>query len=468
MSCGKEMGFTSSAGQERSLALLKKNMRPELLPPIKVTLLQAGNLDKKNKENYPTFSTRTAPGPLPSGPSPAHLAGAGLCGRWQQRQRQRWHAVAGGITHREIVALFIMHFSADHQPGIRTSRLPSQNNVLRGQAFLSSEPVSSLSSLSVARIQNSWLDPMAWMNNVTELIIMGLFQDPEVQRVCFVVFLPVYLATVLGNGLIVLTVSVSESLSSPMYFFISHLSLVEITYSSTVVPKFITDLLAKTKTISLEGCVAQIFFFHFFGVTEIFLLTVMAYDCYVAICKPLHYTTIMSRPVCHHLVAGSWLGGFFHSMVQIIVTLQLFFCGPNVIDHYFCDLHPLFKLSCADASVEGVMVFGNSGLFSIFSFLLLVSSYIIILVSLRKHSAEGRRKALSTCASHITVVLLFFGPAIFLYMRPPSTFTEDKLVAVFYTVVTPMLNPIIYTLRNAEVKNAMRKLWGKKVNSRME
>lgn len=297
---------------------------------------------------------------------------------------------------------------------------------------------------------------------------MGLFQDPEVQRVCFVVFLPVYLATVLGNGLIVLTVSVSESLSSPMYFFISHLSLVEITYSSTVVPKFITDLLAKTKTISLEGCVAQIFFFHFFGVTEIFLLTVMAYDCYVAICKPLHYTTIMSRPVCHHLVAGSWLGGFFHSMVQIIVTLQLFFCGPNVIDHYFCDLHPLFKLSCADASVEGVMVFGNSGLFSIFSFLLLVSSYIIILVSLRKHSAEGRRKALSTCASHITVVLLFFGPAIFLYMRPPSTFTEDKLVAVFYTVVTPMLNPIIYTLRNAEVKNAMRKLWGKKVNSRME
>nr|XP_017528920.1 olfactory receptor 4B1-like [Manis javanica] len=309
---------------------------------------------------------------------------------------------------------------------------------------------------------------MAWMNNVTELIIMGLFQDPEVQRVCFVVFLPVYLATVLGNGLIVLTVSVSESLSSPMYFFLSHLSLMEITYSSTVIPKFITDLLAKTKTIFLEGCVAQIFFFHFFGVTEIFLLMVMAYDHYVAICKPLYYTTIMSRPVCHRLVAGSWLGGFFHSMVQIIATLQLFFCGPNVIDHYFCDLHPLFKLSCTNTSVEGVMVFANSGLFSISSFLQLVSSYIIILVSLRKHSAEGRRKALSICASHITVFLLFFGPAIFLYMRPLSTFTEGKLVAVFYTVVTLMLNPIIYTLRNAEVKNFMRKLWGKKVNSRME
>ena len=309
---------------------------------------------------------------------------------------------------------------------------------------------------------------MARTNNVTELIITSLFQDPEVQRVCFAVFLPMYLATVVGNGLIVLTVRVSKSLRSPMYFFLSHLSLVEISYSSTVVPKFITDLLSKIKTISLEGCVAQIFFFHFFGVAEIFMLTVMAYDRYMAICKPLHYTTVMSRSLCHQMVAASWLGGFVHSMVQIIVTLQLSFCGPNVIDHYFCDLHPLFKLACTDTSVEGVVVLANSGLFSIFSFLLLVSSYVVILVNLRNHSAEGRRKALSTCASHVMVVILFFGPAIFLYMRPPSTFTEDKLVAVFYTVVTPMLNPIIYTLRNAEVKVAMRRLWGKKENSGME
>ncbi|XP_043337987.1 olfactory receptor 4B1-like [Cervus canadensis] len=309
---------------------------------------------------------------------------------------------------------------------------------------------------------------MARTNNVTELIIAGLFQDPEVQRVCFVVFLPVYLATVVGNGLIVLTVRVSKSLRAPMYFFLSHLSLVEISYSSTVVPKFITDLLSEIKTISLEGCVAQIFFFHLFGVAEIFLLTVMAYDRYVAICKPLHYTAVMSRPVCHRLLAASWLGGFSHSMVQIMITLQLPFCGPNVIDHYFCDLHPLFKLACTDTSVEGVVVLANSGLISVFSFLLLVSSYIVILFSLRNHSAEGRRKALSTCVSHITVVTLFFGPAIFLYMRPASTFTEDKLVAVFYTVVTPMLNPIIYTLRNAEMKIALKRLWGKKVNSGVE
>ncbi|XP_006896734.1 PREDICTED: olfactory receptor 4B1-like [Elephantulus edwardii] len=309
---------------------------------------------------------------------------------------------------------------------------------------------------------------MASTNNVTELILTGLFQDPEVQRVCFVVFLPVYLATVVGNGLIMVTVSASKSLRSPMYFFLSYLSLVEISYSSTVVPKFIADLLTKIKTISLEGCLAQIFFFHLLGVTEILLLTVMAYDRYVAICKPLHYMTIMSQAVCYLLVAGSWLGGLIHSMVQIFVTVQLPFCGPNIIDHYFCDLHPLFKIACSDTFMEGVIVLANSGLISVISFLLLVSSYIVILVHLRNHSAEGRRKALSTCASHITVVVLFFGPAIFLYMRPSSTFTEDKLVALFYTVITPMLNPIIYTLRNTEVKNAMRRLWKKNVNSGVE
>ncbi|XP_069888133.1 olfactory receptor 4B1 [Dipodomys merriami] len=303
---------------------------------------------------------------------------------------------------------------------------------------------------------------MAITNNVTELIFTGLFQDPEVQRVCFVLFLPVYLATVLGNGLIVMTVSVSKSLRSPMYFFLSSLSLVEICYSSTVVPKFVTDLLAKMKTITLKGCLAQIFFFHFLGVAEILLLVVMAYDRYVAICRPLHYMNIMSRPLCHLLVAGSWMGGFLHSIIQMLMTVQLPFCGPNVIDHYFCDLQPLFKLACTDTFVEGIVVMANSGLISVVSLLILVTSYIIILVHLRKHSAEGRRKALSTCASHITVVVLFFGPATFLYMRPSSTYTEDKLVAVFYTVITPMLNPIIYTLRNAEVKNAMRKLWGKK------
>ncbi|XP_072476845.1 olfactory receptor 4B1-like [Notamacropus eugenii] len=302
---------------------------------------------------------------------------------------------------------------------------------------------------------------MAITNNVTQLIFTGLFQDQEAQRVSFVVFLPMYVATMLGNGLIILTVNTSKSLSSPMYFFLSQLSFVEICYSSTIVPKFISGLLTENKTISLDGCMTQIFFFHFFGVAEILLLTVMAYDRYVAICKPLHYMTIMNRFVCHVLVFSSWLGGMFHSVIQILITVQLPFCGPHVIDHYFCDLHPLFKLACTDTFMAGIIVLANSGLFSVISFLFLISSYVVILVHLRNQSAEGRLKALSTCASHITVVLLFFGPAIFLYLRPSSTFTEDKLVAVFYTVVTPMLNPIIYTLRNAEVKNAMKRLWRK-------
>ncbi|XP_048217273.1 olfactory receptor 142-like [Perognathus longimembris pacificus] len=305
------------------------------------------------------------------------------------------------------------------------------------------------------------MESRATVNNVTEFIFTGLFQDPEVQRVCFVFFLCVYLATVVGNGLIVLTVSFSKHLSSPMYFFLSSLSMVEICYSSSVVPKFISDFLAKIKTISMKGCLAQIFFFHFFAVAEILLLVVMAYDRYVAICKPLHYMNIMSRHVCHTLVAGSFVGGFLHSIIQVLITLPLPFCGPNVIDHYFCDLHPLFKLACTDTHVEGIVIMANSGLFCVISLLILVSSYVVILFSLRKHSAEGRRKALSTCASHITVVALFFMPATFTYIRPASTFTGDKLVSVFYTVITPLLNPIIYTLRNKEVLNAIGKFWCK-------
>ncbi|XP_032758119.1 olfactory receptor 142-like [Rattus rattus] len=305
---------------------------------------------------------------------------------------------------------------------------------------------------------------MANENNVTELIFTGLFQDPEVQKVCFGLFLPVYVATLLGNGLIIVAVSASKTLHSPMYFFLSSLSLVEICYSSTIAPKFITDLLAKIKTISLKGCLTQIFFFHFFGVVEVILLVVMAYDRYVAICKPLHYMYIMSRLVCQRLVAGSWLGGLIHSIIQILITIPLPFCGPNVIDHYFCDLQPLFKLACTDTFLEGVIVMANSGLISIISLLILVSSYAIILVSLRNHSAEGRRKALATCASHITVVFLYFGPGAFIYMRPSSTFTEDKLVSVFYTVITPMLNPIVYTLRNTEMKTAIRMFWSQKEN----
>ncbi|XP_043827353.1 olfactory receptor 4X2-like [Dromiciops gliroides] len=300
---------------------------------------------------------------------------------------------------------------------------------------------------------------MVQTSNVTEFIFLGLSPKQEVQRVCFVVFLLMYVAILLGNSLIVLTIKASKSLGSPMYFFLSHLSFVEICYSSTTSPKLIADLLAEKKTISLKGCITQLFFLHFFGGIEIFLLTVMAYDRCVAICKPLHYMTIMNQQMCAILLGVAWMGGFLHSIAQILLMFRLPFCGPNVIDHYFCDLLPLLELACTDTYFIGQLIVVNGGSLSLISFGVLLTSYVVILVHLRGHSKEGRQKALSTCASHITVVVLFFGPCIFIYMRPSTTFSVDKMVAVFYTVITPLLNPVIYSLRNAEVKNAMRKLW---------
>ncbi|XP_008072891.1 olfactory receptor 4X2-like [Carlito syrichta] len=300
---------------------------------------------------------------------------------------------------------------------------------------------------------------MVNMHNMTEFIFLGLFPNQKVQRVCFVIFLLLYTATVLGNFLIVITVMTSRSLGSPMYFFLSYLSFVEICYSSTTAPKLISDLLTERKTISLWGCMSQCFFMHFLGGTEIFLLTVMAYDRYVAICKPLNYTTIMNRQVCAVLVGIAWVGGFVHSFAQILLVFQLPFCGPNVINHYFCDLLPLLKLACSDTLLTGLLIVANGGTLSVISFGVLLVSYVVILLHLRTRNSEGWHKALSTCGSHVTMVVLFFGPCIFIYLRPSTNLPVDKMVAVFYTVITPLLNPVIYSLRNAEMKKAMKKLW---------
>lgn len=305
--------------------------------------------------------------------------------------------------------------------------------------------------------------PGSMENNVTEFIFMGLSQNEKVQQLCFFLFLFFYMILMTGNFLIIMTIQRSSNLNSPMYFFLSFLSFVDICYSSVTAPKLIIDSYAKVKSISFVGCMAQLFFCHLFGCTEIFILTVMAYDRYVAICKPLRYMTIMDRKVCSILVATCWLGGFVHSFIQTILTVQLPFCGPNLIDHYFCDVHPLLKLACIDTKVVGLIVIANSGMISLSCFVILVGSYIVILLSFKTRSSEGRRKALSTCASLIIVVILFFVPCLFIYLRPSTTFTEDKMVAVFYTIITPMLNPLIYTLRNMEVKNAMKRLWMEKL-----
>ncbi|KAB0337528.1 hypothetical protein FD755_025574 [Muntiacus reevesi] len=305
-------------------------------------------------------------------------------------------------------------------------------------------------------------------SNVTHFVLLGLTQDPKEQKVLSLMFLLFYILTVVGNLLIVVTVTVSKTLNSPMYFFLASLSFMDITYSSSITPRLISYLFFGEKIITFESCMTQLFTEHFFAGSGVFLLLVMAYDRYVAICKPLYYLVIMRQRVCVLLLVVSWVGGFLHSVIQLGTIYGLPFCGPNVIDHYMCDMFPLLKLVCTDTYVTGVLVVVNGGLICTLGFLLLLVSYGVILHSLKNLSQEGRRKALQTCGSHITVVVCFFVPCIFINTRPAKTFPIDKSLSVFYTVITPMLNPLIYSLRNSELTNAMKKLWRRKIISHIK
>ncbi|XP_040825180.1 olfactory receptor 4K3 [Ochotona curzoniae] len=293
---------------------------------------------------------------------------------------------------------------------------------------------------------------------VTEFILLGLSSSADLQIFYFLFFSVVYAVTVLGNLLILLTVVIEPRLHSPMYFLLGNLSFIDMSLASFATPKMIADFLSERKAISFEGCITQIFFLHLLGGAEIVLLIAMSFDRYVAICKPLRYLAILSPRMCVGLVILSWVVGIFHALSQLAFTVNLPFCGPNEVDSFFCDLPLVIKLACVDTYILGVFMISTSGMIALICFMLLVISYTVILVTVRQHSSGGTSKALSTCSAHFTVVTLFFGPCIFIYVWPFTNFPIDKVLSVFYTIFTPLLNPVIYTLRNRDVKDSMRKL----------
>ncbi|XP_059014829.1 olfactory receptor 4P4-like [Mustela lutreola] len=295
--------------------------------------------------------------------------------------------------------------------------------------------------------------------NITEFILLGLFSDEDAKVTCFVVFSLCYIVILSGNLFILLTIRGSRLREQPMYFFLSYLSFMDVCFTSTVAPRLITDLLAEQNTISYDSCLAQMFYAHFFGATEMFILVAMAYDRYAAICRPLHYMVIMNRQVCYVLLMASILGAFLHSILQVLIIIELPFCGPNEIDHYLCDIFPLLKLACTDTSLFVLVVITTTGMISVVTFVALVISYINILSTLRTCSSQSCHNTLSTCSSHITVVFLFFLPLIFTYVPIVDSVSNDKVFALFYTMFAPMFNPFIYTLRNTDMKNAIRKMW---------
>ncbi|XP_049754709.1 olfactory receptor 4F15-like [Elephas maximus indicus] len=301
---------------------------------------------------------------------------------------------------------------------------------------------------------------------VPEFVFLGLTNSWGIQLLLIFFSTMFYVASLTENLLIVFSVTYDPHLHSPMYFLLANLSFLHLGLCSVATPRMIYDLFRKHKAISFEGCITQIFFIHAIGGTEMVLLTAMAFDRYIAICKPLHYLTIMSPRMCILILITYWILGFIHSVAQLAFVVDLPFCGPNILDSFYCDLPQLIKLACTDTNRLEFIVTANSGLISVGSFFILVISYIFILVTVQKHSSSGLSKALSTLSAHVTVVVLFFGPLIFFYTWPFPSSHLDKFLAIFDAVLTPFLNPVIYTFRNKEMKAAMRKLCHQFVNYR--
>ncbi|XP_004598480.2 olfactory receptor 12D1 [Ochotona princeps] len=295
--------------------------------------------------------------------------------------------------------------------------------------------------------------------SVSEFLLLGITDIQEPEPFLFVVFLIIYLANVAGNGAILTVVISDPRLHSPMYFFLGNLSCLDICYSTVTLPKLLENFLSTYRTISFWGCIIQLHFFHFLGSTESLLLAVMAFDRFVAICKPLHYTVIMNQQFCTQMAATVWSIAFFHALLHSIMTSRLDFCRSNQIHHFFCDIKPLLDLACGNTELNQWLLSIVTGTIAMSPFFLTLLSYFYIIVYLffKTHSWRMLHKTLSTCASHFMVVILFFVPVLFTYTRPASgsSLDQDRIIAIMYSVVTPVLNPLIYTLRNKEVKSAL-------------
>uniref|UniRef100_A0A8D2BMG6 Olfactory receptor n=1 Tax=Sus scrofa TaxID=9823 RepID=A0A8D2BMG6_PIG len=301
---------------------------------------------------------------------------------------------------------------------------------------------------------------------VTEFILLGLTDRAELQPLLFVVFLVIYLITVIGNVSMILLIRSDSRLHTPMYFFLSHLAFVDLCYATNITPQMLVHFFSKRRTISFLGCFLQFHFFIALVITDYYLLTVMAYDRYMAICKPLLYGSKMSHSVCLALVATPYIYGFANGLAQTILMLRLSFCGPNEINHFYCADPPLLVLACSDTYVKETAMFVVAGFNLTCSLTIILISYIFIFTAiLRIRSAEGRRKAFSTCGSHLTAVTVFYGTLFCMYLRPPSeaSVEQGKIVAVFYIFVSPMVNPLIYSLRNKDVKGAIRRMFQRKL-----
>ncbi|XP_062992659.1 olfactory receptor 11A1-like [Elgaria multicarinata webbii] len=296
---------------------------------------------------------------------------------------------------------------------------------------------------------------------ITEFILLGFGNLYGLQILFFMILLAIYMLTLSGNILILITVAATRTLHTPMYFFLGNFSFLEIWYTTSIVPKMLRTFLTVHEAISLSGCIAQFYFFGSMAVTECCLLAVMSYDRYLAICNPLRYTSIMNVKVCFQMAAGSWISGFLLSIPPIVLIFRLPFYVSNEIDHFFCDFAPVLKLSCADPHVAEVTTFTLAGMVTIVPFFLTIASYAkIISTILRIPSAKGKQKAFSTCSSHLIVVTLFYGTLGTVYAAPSAKQSPvlNKLLSLLYTVITPMINPVIYSLRNKEVKDALRKI----------